>query len=68
MAITADINLSKTPATLTVTSDKRKVEVSVTAAGETAIGTAVFPVTVSDNSGRTWTKKSDDGTTAVYEG
>lgn len=66
MALTATINLSKTPPELTVTSDKRKVAVSVTAAGETATGTATFPVTVADDSGRVWTRKSDDGTTAIY--
>lgn len=68
MAITASIDVAKTPIELTVSSDKRKVEVSVTAAGETATGTAVFPVIVKDDSGRTWTKKSDDGSTAVYTG
>ena len=31
-----------------------------------ATGTATFPVTFSDTKGRTYTKKSDDGTTAVY--
>lgn len=68
MAITASINLTKTPIELTVVSDKRKVAVSVTSAGETATGTATFPVTVSDDSGRVWTRKSDDGTTAIYTG
>lgn len=68
MALTATINLSKTPAELTVTSDKRRVAVSVTAAGETATGTATFPVTVQDDSGRVWTRKSDDGLVAVFTG
>lgn len=68
MAITASINLTKTPIELTVVSDKRKVAVSVTSAGETATGTATFPVAVSDDSGRVWTRKSDDGTTAVFTG
>lgn len=68
MALTATINLAKSPPELTVTSDKRRVAVSVTAAGETATGTATFPVTVSDDSGRVWTRKSDDGTTAIYTG
>lgn len=65
MAITASIDVSKSPIELTVTSDKRKVEVTVKAAGETATGTATFPVTVTD-AARTWARKSDDGTTAVY--
>ena len=69
MALTATIDLSKTPIELTVVSNKRKVDVTVTAAGETATGTAVFPVTVTDTSGRVWTKKAgDDGVTAVYTG
>lgn len=67
MALTASVDVTKTPAELTVVSDKRQVEVTVTAAGETAVGTAVFPVKVTDED-RTWTKKSDDGVTAVYTG
>lgn len=66
MALSAKLDISKTPMTLTVTSDKRVVAVSVTAAGETATGSATFPVAVTDDSGREWTKKSDDGVTAVY--
>lgn len=68
MALTGKIDLTKTPIELTVTSDKRKVAVTVTAAGETATGTATFPVTVTDASGRAWTQKSDDGSVAVYTG
>lgn len=68
MALTASIDTSKTPIELTVVSDKRKVEVTVTVAGETATGTATFPVKITDDSGRVWTLKSDDGTTAVYTG
>lgn len=67
MAITASVDISKSPIELTVTSDKRVVNVSVTSAGETATGTATFPVTVTDAS-RTWTKKSDNGLVAVYTG
>jgi len=65
MALTATVDVTKTPITLTVVSDKRKISVSVTSAGETATGTAVFPVQITDGS-RTWTQKSDDGTTAIY--
>ena len=68
MALTASVDITKTPIELKVTSDKRKVAVTVAAAGETAVGTAVFPVTVTDSSGRTWTKVSDDDTVAVYTG
>lgn len=67
MSLSATVDITATPIKLTVVSNKRKVDVSVAAAGETATGTAVFPVTVSDPS-RTWTKVSDDGTTAVYTG
>jgi hypothetical protein len=66
-ALTATVDLTKTPIELTVKSDKRKIAVSVTTAGETATGTATFPVVVTDPT-RTWTLKSDDGLTAVYTG
>lgn len=65
MALTATVDVSKNPIELTVTSDKRVVAVTVTAAGETAVGNATFPVVVTDSS-RTWTKKSDTGLVAVY--
>lgn len=68
MALTAAVDTAKSPIELKVTSDKRKVEVTVTAAGETAVGTAVFPIKITDDSGRVWTLKSDDGATAVYTG
>jgi hypothetical protein len=67
MALTATVDVTATPITLTIKSDKRKVEVSVTSAGETATGTALFPIKITDAS-RTWTLKSDDGSTAVYTG
>lgn len=66
MALTATLDLTKTPAELTIVSDKRKVTVTVTSAGDTATGTATYPVTVTDDTGRVWTSQSDDGTTAVY--
>lgn len=66
MAITATLELAATPPKLTVVSDKRKVEVDVTTAGETAHCSGQFAITVADNSGRVWTKQSDDGVTAVY--
>lgn len=65
MAISAVVDITKTPPTLTVVSDKRIVSVSVTAAGETAVGTATFPVTVTD-AGRIWKIVTDDGKTATY--
>ena len=68
MALTASVNLTKTPPELTVVSDKRNVSVQVTAVGETATATGRFPITISDSSGRIWTVKTDDGTTAVYTG
>jgi len=66
MALTATLNLSVTPNTLTVVSDKRKVEVTVTAVGETAVAKGTFPVKVTDSRGVVWNVKSDDGATAVY--
>lgn len=68
MALSAAIDITKTPIELTVVSDKRIVAVTVTAAGETATGEARFPVTITQSGGRTWTLKSDNGTTAVYTG
>ena len=68
MAISGSVNLTKTPIELTVTSDKRKVSVVVSAVGESATLTGTFPVTINDASGRVWTVKTDDGTTAVYTG
>lgn len=71
MALTATIDITKNPIELTVTSDKRKVQVTVTTAGETATGTATYPVNITDTSGRVWTLKAgttDNGITAVYTG
>lgn len=68
MSLQASVDLTKNPLELTVVSDKRLVSVQVTAVGETATATGRFPVQVSDSSGRVWTVKSDDGTTAVYTG
>lgn len=68
MALTATIDITKSPIELKVVSDKRVVAVTVTAAGETATGSAVFPVTITDAGGKTWTKKTDDNTTAIYTG
>lgn len=68
MAITAKIDTTKTPIELIVTSDKRKIALTATVAGESATATAVFEPGIKDDSGRVWTKKSDDGTTAVYTG
>lgn len=72
MALQAAVDTSKTPFTLTVTSDRRKFsgDVTVSSAGDTATATYAgqFPVAVTDDSGRVWTVESDDGTTAVYTG
>lgn len=66
--ITGKIDASKNPIELTVTSDKRIVTATVQAVGETAELKGQFPVTITATGGRTWTLKSDDGTTAVYTG
>lgn len=68
MTLSANLDLTKTPPTLTVVSDRRKLSVDVTAVGETVKCTGTFDVTVTDDSGRVWTKKTDDGSTAVYTG
>jgi hypothetical protein len=66
MALSATLDITVTPIKLTVTSDKRKVDVEVKASGETATGTATFPVQITQTGGRTWTLQSDNGTTAIY--
>lgn len=66
MALTATINTSTTPPTLTVQSDRRKVKGTITSAGDTATYEAQFPVTIADDTGRVWTAVSDDGVTAVF--
>lgn len=68
MALSVAVDTSKNPIELKVVSDKRQVEVTVTTAGETATGTATFPIKITDSSGRVWTLKSDDGATAIYTG
>ena len=62
--LTATVDLTKTPPTLTVVSDKRVVAVTVTSAGETAVGSAQYPLIISDLV-RTWKPVSDDGKTAI---
>lgn len=68
MSLSATLDLTVTPPTLTVVSDRRKVTVDVHSAGDTATATGTFGVQVQDDSGRVWTAQSDDGTTAVYTG
>jgi hypothetical protein len=66
MSLTAAVDITVSPITLTVTSDRRKVTGTVVSQGETATYSATFPVTVTDTSGRVWTVKTDDGIKAVY--
>lgn len=61
---TIDVSTMK----LTVTSDKRKVQATITVGGEEAKVSALLEPVVSDPSGRTWKKLSDDGSVAVYQG
>jgi len=70
MALSASVDISKSPLELTVRLDsalaaKRTVDVDITILGETVHAAAVFPIKVVDAE-RTWTIKSDDGTVAVY--
>lgn len=65
--LTAKLDLTVTPNTLTVTSDKRIVSVDVTVLGETVKAEGRFPITIKDaRTAVIWTLKSDNGTTAVY--
>lgn len=64
--LTAKADVTVTPATLTVVSDRRIITGTVTSQGEQATYEARFPVTVKDDSGRVWVLKSDDGKTATY--
>ena len=66
MTLSAAVDITVTPITLTVTSDRRKVTGTVVSQGETASYSATFPVTVTDTSGRVWTQASDNGIKAVY--
>lgn len=68
MSLTAKVDITTTPYTLTVTSDRRHVKGTTLVAGETATFDAVLEPVVKDDSGRVWTKKSDDGAVAVYTG
>lgn len=68
MSLSAKIDTSVTPMTLTVVSDRRVVAVSLSAVGETAEGFATFPIKLQDASGRVWKPLSDDGITAVFTG
>lgn len=68
MALSAKVDITKTPYTLTVVSDKRAVKGTTTVGGESATFNATLEPVVTDDSGRVWTKKTDDGTTAVYTG
>ena len=68
MSLTAAVDITVAPITLTITSDRRKVTGTVVSQGETATYSATFPVTITDTSGRVWTMKTDDGVKAVYTG
>ena len=66
MALKGSFDLTKNPIECTVVSDRRKVSVDVSSAGDTLTLTGQFPIKITDSSGRVWTVKSDDGATAVY--
>lgn len=65
MALSATIDATTSPMTLTVVSDARHVEVEVRTGGETITATGARPVSVVD-ADQVWTVVSDDGATAVY--
>lgn len=66
MALTAKADVTVNPATLTIVSDRRIISGTVTSQGESATYKAIFPLSISDDSGKVWTFKSDDGKVAVY--
>lgn len=68
MALTAKIDMTVTPATLTVTAAAadRAVSVTVTSGGQTATAKGTWPVAVVDDGGHVWTLKTDDHVTAVF--
>lgn len=69
MALHMAFNTAVSPITLTVTADtatERTTTVSVQSNGETASGSILWPVVVTDSSSHVWTKVSDDGQTAVF--
>ena len=70
MALSASVNITVNPYTLTIVSDKRVLHISgsVHAAGDDAayVADAVFPITIQDDQNHSWSKVSDDNQTAVY--
>lgn len=73
MALTAKIDTSKTPAVLTVTSDKRErpIKITLESAGETAVVTGAWapaPVTIAEATGvGAITVRSDDGKVLIAD-
>lgn len=66
---TITINLAASPQTVTVKTDptaNRSITLTATDRGSTATANAIYPITLTDSSGRVWVKQSDDGLTAVY--
>jgi hypothetical protein len=67
---TLTYNFTANPATVIVKTDPtspRNVVLTATDRGSTATVNAIYPVQLTDSSGRAWSKVSDDGLTAVYE-
>ena len=68
--LTASVDTTKTPLELNIglsaeLAEKRSIHDDITVLGETVAVDALFPIKVVDAE-RTWTLKSDSGTTAVY--
>lgn len=67
MAVTASVDTTTVPITLTVVSDKRNVTGTVLVNGEEAKFNAVIEPKITDDSGKVWVKKSDDGKKSTYQ-
>lgn len=66
---TITYNFGSSPITVIVKTDPtspRNVVLTASDRGVTATANAIYPVTLTDSSGKVWTKVSDDGLTATY--
>ena len=65
MALTGSLDLTATPPTLTVTSNKRHAKVTVQSAGEELVLEGDWPITAKDADHK-WVIAEDDGVTTVF--
>jgi len=67
MALKATLDLAKNELRVE-SSPSRSVTLTVTDRGSTASAEGIYPLTVTDDSGRVWRLESDDGAVAIYRG